>query len=420
MNTARHNCSFQNAAIKHRMGRRCNGWNYRQRAIYYVTLVLANRHQWLFGDLVELDGEWSMQPSALGAAVVECWRGLAREWPGIEIIGEQLMPEHFHGVIFVKKPLSKPLGAIIGSFKAKTTNLYRDASVASLNYCPGSAPRLPQLPTIPTSDSSGPGSAPRRSRRGLSAPLPSLWAPGYVDYIMWRKGQLPRTLNYMRDNPRRLAEKRAHPELFKVLRSLAVNLGSDPTWSGPKIGRFAAIGNHNLLSRPWLFQVQCSRSLFEYRRERLSSGAWRVIRDEAGAPIVAKTTAEFEAKVQAALAAAKDGAVIVSPSISHGEREIARRVHIAGGAVIALKNKGFSDLYKPGGRLFDECADGRLLLLAPAAWPYLPGEKPITRQDALALNRLAQLIARDGAAKIDYKGAVPANVDALAAAAVTL
>ena len=134
--------------------------------------------------------------------------------------------------------------------------------------------------------------------------------------------------------------------------------------------------------------------------------------------MVAKTTPAFEAKAEAALAAATHGAVLISPAISHGEREIARRAYAAGRPVIVLRNKGFSPLYKPGGKLFEPCAAGNLLLLAPAGWPYVPGEKPPTRESSLVLNRIAQLIAGEDAAEIDYKGATLRDVDALVAEAI--
>lgn len=114
------------------------------------------------------------------------------------------------------------------------------------------------------------------------------------------------------------------------------------------------------------------------------------------------------------------GAVLVSPCISEGEREIARRAFAAGARVVTLANKGFSPLYKPGGKLFDACAAGNLLMLAPANWPHLPGEKRMTREDACALNRLAQLIAGPGAVEIVYRGVQPEDVDRLARAAVTV
>ena len=102
---------------------------------------------------------------------------------------------------------------------------------------------------------------------------------------------------------------------------------------------------------------------------------------------------------------------MVSPCISQGEREIARRAFAAGYRVITLANKGFSPLYKPGGKLFETCAKGNLLMLAPIGWPYQPAERAMTRIDALILNRIAQLIAGEGACEIDYKGATPADID---------
>ena len=51
-------------------------------------------------------------------------------------------------------------------------------------------------------------------------------------------------------------------------------------------------------------------------------------------------------------------------------------------------------------------------MLAPIGWPHQVAEKPITRIDALILNRIAQLIAGDGAAKIDYKGVSMTGIDA--------
>jgi hypothetical protein len=87
--------------------------------------------------------------------------------------------------------------------------------------------------------------------------------------------------------------------------------------------------------------------------------------------------------------------------------------------VIALANKGFSPLFKPSGRLFDVCAAGDLLMLAPIGWPYQPGEKKMTRLDACVLNRLAQLIAGPSAVEIVYKGTRPEDIDRLAKEAIT-
>ena len=75
-----------------------------------------------------------------------------------------------------------------------------------------------------------------------------------------------------------------------------------------------------------------------------------------------------------------------------------------------------SERHRP---LFDTCAAGNLLMIAPINWPYQPAEKPMTRDAAQVLNRIAQLIAGDGAVEINYKGAVMSGVDARVASAVS-
>ena len=377
--------------LKPHMGRRLPDFDYSQRRIYEITIVLEDRRP-ILGRLVKRgEGDWAVEPTEIGGIVLACWREITVRWPQVELIEDQLMPEHFHGVLFVKEqlPTGKSLGNIIGSFKSRSTS-----EVGKYLAARGGEPGNP------AARGGGPGNLAARGEgpnRGLGSARgrvrPRFWADGYVDSILFGKGQLARMIHYLRDNPRRLGVKREHPELFKVTRELKIE----------GIGRFSAIGNHFLLTRSAFHQVQVSRRFFAYARDARGN----LLKD---APPAAATH-EFEEKLAAALAAGKGGAVLVSPCISQGEREIARRAFAAGYRVITLANKGFSPLYKPGGRLFESCAAGNLLMLAPAGWPYQPAEKPMTRIDALVLNRIAQLIAGDGACAIDYKGATLANVD---------
>lgn len=85
-----------------------------------------------------------------------------------------------------------------------------------------------------------------------------------------------------------------------------------------------------------------------------------------------------------------------------------------GARVVVLRNKGFAPAEKPHGTLFRMCAEGCLLLLAPAGWPWVPGQKPLKREEALALNRMAQMLAGGAASPpIPYRGAVCRDVDAM-------
>ena len=444
------------AETKHSMLRRCRGWDYRQPCIYQITLVLADRKSKAFGRLeipalpsgaqnrpLQVQGRLlqannvsgSSVPSAeaLGSALAlaasaeialtpageavkrEFW-ALGEHHPEIKPLFIQVMPDHVHFIIHVTKPMARPLGQAMAGFKT-------GCSKAAI----------------------GKG---------------GLWAEGFQDTILFHEGQLDSMFAYLRDNPRRLAVKQLSPELFRVRNDLSLALPRQaqdnlklprqaqdrplqaqdrprqaqdrPLCSVFGAGapsfkaHFSAIGNLFLLDSPNIIQVQCSRDYLAYRRmpktrncrfEGRTSGL-KIARNEKGEPIIEKTTPEFETKRDELLAAAKHGAVLISPCISDGEREIARLAFAAGLTVIALRNMGFSPLYKPGGKLFDQTANGKLLLLAPAAWPYQTAEKRMTRFDACVLNRIAQLIAGDGAAEINYHGMKPNDIDRLVCEAV--
>ena len=378
----------------HTMKRRCRDWDYRSRCIYMITIELADRRTQALGKLkiASKDGAWvdsqnaktfglrpeeiraKIELSGLGAAVVECWRSIEKFYPQVKSLACQVMPDHFHGLLFVTEKLDCHLGQIVKGFKLGCNKAARVLS-----------------PTI-------------------LSPGAGLFADGFVDTILWREGQLKAEFDYLAANPFRLAVKTLYPDLFKSACDIAVSL---PGLSPDAIGHFGALGNRFLLKRPML-QVQISRRVFGYKRISKPGGGLKIAHDEKGEPIVEFESEEFRERKADLLAAAKHGAVLLSPCISDGERQIAREALATNLPLITMSNKGFSKLQKPSGRYFDACAEGRLLMLAPAAWPYQPGEKPMTRFDATAMNRLCQWIVGEDAAEINYHGMKPANIDRLA------
>lgn len=356
----------------HSMLRRCKGWDYSQPAVYMITIVLADRRSVALGqvlgdNIAEYTAEYQAhcELTALGQAVAECWEAIPSYYPQVELTCYQVMPDHFHGILRVKERLPCHLGQVIKGFKLGCNKAARAIYPAAL----------------------GPGGG--------------LFAEGFNDTILFRKGQLEKMVAYVKSNPLRLAVKRAHPDLFKKVDDLAVG-GL----------HFSAIGNRFLLERP-MTQVQCSRRFFAYKRVA-TRGKPRIACDAADEPIAETVTPEYEALKDELLAAARHGMVLISPCISDGERQIALEAFKAGVSLVTMHNKGFSKYQKPNGRYFDACAEGRLLMLAPAAWPYTTQEKPMRREDAVAMNRLCQWLAGDGAAEINYKGMKPANIDRIA------
>jgi len=317
------------------MQRRCVGHDYQERQIYMITMVTEGRKPLL----CHLEGRSDAQPgsadeprvvlSALGQRVEQCWYEISDHYPQITLLAFQMMPDHFHGILFVQDHLDRPLGKVLLGFKQGCNKAFRAL-----------------VPSVAVSQ--------QQKRLRLDGKddrtQGMLFARGYNDKLLLQAGQLQRWHDYIADNPRRLLMKREHPDLFRVQRDLLVAGFS-----------FSAIGNRFLLQRPVLLQVQCSRRLSD---------------------------AEIESTVRHYLAAASQGAVLVSPSISRGEKAVMRAAFNHGYPLILLQENGLTDLAKPGGKRMEACAEGRLLILAP--WDHHNERLTIRRDQCLSLNEMAR------------------------------
>ena len=315
------------------MQRRCVDHDYTARRMYMVTMVTEGRKT-LFGRVVGRSE--AVEPSAeaphielspLGEAVEQIWLTIGSHHPEVKVVALQMMPDHLHAILFVTEKMEKPLGKVLLGVKQACNQAFREVMSEEVV----AAAQL---------------HAGQRRENGL------LFSKGFNDQILLREGQLERWLNYLRNNPRRLLMKRENPELFRVQRGLE--------YAGIS---FSAIGNRFLLERPVKIQVQCSRSISE---------------------------TDLQAKLADCLRAARQGAVLVSPAISQGEKTIMRAAFEEGLPLIYLQENGFADLAKPGGKRMDACARGQLLILAP--WEHHNEKIAIKRGQCLQLNEMAKMI----------------------------
>jgi len=330
------------------MNRRCVGHDYQGRQIYMITMVTEGRRP-LFGRVAgRSDGEAGtsdaprIELSELGRAVAERWWATHELYPEIEVLALQMMPDHLHGILFVKERMDQHLGQAIKGFKTGCNKAYRRLVLGQVQSV---ATRSQQ-----TGQTQQTGQAEQRQKDDRRHGL--LFARGYNDRLLLREGQLDTWLRYLADNPRRLLMKREHPDLFCVQRGLTVDNQ-----------QFSAIGNRFLLQRPVRLQVQCSRRL---------------------------TETEIQQQVTFSLSAAAQGAVLVSPSISPGEKAVMRAAFERGFPLIYLQENGFTDLAKPGGQRMEACARGQLLILAP--WEHHNERTAISRNQCLSLNDMARMI----------------------------
>lgn len=284
--------------------------NYKSRCIYLITITQppgAPRLADITSGAVP-QSLWTPSGHDFMAAV----RQTFEQVPEITVLEFVLMPDHAHLVIFATAQLPQHIGYYIRKLKALAT---------------------------------------RRIRVTVNNPDATVFTPDFHDRILRGKDQLRNMINYVIDNPRRLALRRQNPDYFTVRHS--INIAGH---------EYNACGNIFLLN-------YFERVLIRIHRH------W---------PAETLIAAKHEWQTAAA-----NGATLVSPFIHPTEKEVLREAIGLGARVILLTNEPIEERYKPGGKYFNLCAAGRLLVLQPLEIPS--GE--ITRSIAMSLNARAEGIA---------------------------
>ena len=346
---------------KHSMLRRCNNWDYKKRGIYMLTLVTAERKP-LLGTLREDNTRAYIELTPIGQMVANEAENIPAHYPQIRILCKQVMPDHLHLLLFVQEALPVHLGIIMRGFKQGTEQGYSRLKAANTEHLTAGAEYLtanPERLTTGTEHLTAGIAYARISQQGLSCARrfqrredtlvaadlreadarPVLWQNGYHDRILFHAGQLDNMIAYIHANPRRLALKRANPELFRIHQQTMI-AGTPCT----------TLGNIFLAEYPMRTMVQCSRRL---------------------------TQSEIDAKRDACLSEAANGVVHISAAISEGEKQICRALREAGNPLVIILTEGFPSpdsphyrFYKPQGVYFEACAAGRLLLVEPETAYY--------------------------------------------------
>ena len=322
------------------MKRRDDHHDYAERRMYMITLEVEGRRP-LFGRIVGdafaprgSKDEPHMELTELGKAVQSEWIGIHSFYPQIEVKAVQMMPDHMHGILFVRERLSVHLGQVISGFKAGCRKAERRLMAAA----------KPQ-PTEKTVSQQVTAVASQGSRQSYQP----LFAHGYNDLILRSYDELSAWQNYLHDNPRRLMMKRCRPEWLRPFFDLVIGRRS-----------FSGIGNRELLKAVKRKAVRVSRRLSE---------------------------AEIESEVLRYMEQARQGTVLVSPAISPGEKKVMRTAFDAGFSMIVIMENGFTPLSKPHGEQFYACAQGRLLLLSP--WEHHNEKRKLTAQQCSEMNLMA-------------------------------
>lgn len=224
--------------------------------------------------------------------------------PALKVLQYCIMPDHVHLLLFVQSRLDEHIGKYLARFK------------------------------IEVNDRAG----------GVR-----VFVEGFNDQILMKERSLDTLYKYIRDNPRRLAVRRAYPEYFRRVNGLEID-GQ----------RYTAYGNLYLLKNPFREQVVVHRADTEQQRKQ-KRDRW--------------------------LYTGANGGILVSPFISRAEKEVREEAEKLGSKIILIINEVMGERYKPTGRDFELCESGRLLIVSA------PVSKSLTREACLAMNTLAAKIA---------------------------
>ncbi len=304
--------------------------NYTARGIYLITIVTYNRAR-LFGEL-------NNNPSAPSVVLTELGQSVEEQWlqtPAVQsahgrhicVLGHQVMPDHFHGILQVDDPMDVGIGEIIRGFKISCTQAYRSL------YPPCMADSLDR-------DLLARSSRKQREDYYASNGITPLFEDNYDDTICYHEGQLENIVRYVQDNPRRAIMRALYPDLFQRRQHITIG-GMD----------FAAYGNIFLLRRPWKEQVFCHR--------------WKMNGDQRDYNTPFETTDTFRQQRAQWIQDAKDGAVLVTPGISKGEQQLVKDCIENALPLILLQKEPMPSGWNPELKRHQLCEMGQLLILSP-------------------------------------------------------
>ena len=299
--------SSHRAPVQHNRLRRKADHDYSAAGIYLITVTTSNRER-LLGKLAgSTPDEAHIEPTEIGGYVIEAFRKMAatvtaKTSTPVQVLQYQLMPDHFHGIIYIREALPKgwSLGKMIGTWKGDCSREYWRINTALTHGAPNEERKEPLL------------------------------AAGYNDRILFHEGQLKNWIAYLHDNPRRLWLKVHHPNRLRKVYEFQ---------AGTPEHRYTAIGNTFLVTYPERVQVRCHRNL---------------------------TEEQIKSEVEHYLALARSGAVLVSPFISPAEKAVFEACYNEGLRMIHIVNRGLDGRFiYPSGRDLEGCSEGFMLVLAP-------------------------------------------------------
>ena len=190
-----------NPQIHHRRSIRLQDYDYSSEGAYFVTMCTQNR-ECLFGEIV--NGQMIL--NEYGKIVEQCWNDLPNHYDNIALDAYVIMPDHFHGIIFI-------VGAIQESFNASVNSVDSVNAVDSINSV-GAIHELPRLKQrqqqrqqqrrkmlLPKIVGRFKMNSAKKINQMRNTPGISVWQRNYYEHIIRDEKSLENIRNYIINNP---------------------------------------------------------------------------------------------------------------------------------------------------------------------------------------------------------------------------
>ncbi|MBQ0137373.1 MAG: hypothetical protein KBS40_05175 [Bacteroidales bacterium] len=359
---------------------------------FFVTLNVRDNHQVLstihgrYNVSTQTVENLEIEYTDVGKYVEQCWQQIPQFYPDVQVIADVVMPDHFHGLLYITPGSNVHLGQIIKGFMIGCTHGYWDVLGLPWHEMKQTVEHGKCDPKWEEKDHRG-------SKRG-----PALFVRGYNDTIPIEKEDVETKIAYIRSNPERRIIKGNLRNQFAIVRNQhSANWTLDAITGGLK-------WDYNLRTNPDALDVallNVQPKLLQQDSDRTTRlfldyvGNQSLLLKSRKLPLICHRADVnlFDRQAEAVLREARLGAVIVSAFISEKERNILKRLLDEQLPVIEICDNGFGKRYKPYGKAFYACAEDRLLQIT--CWKYEYRKTYVcTRPECMVMNELARIISK--------------------------
>ncbi len=183
---SKHHRPFGGAQGRHSI--RLKGYDYTSEGAYFITIVTQGR-ECLFGEIVDEE----MVLNEAGQMVLKWWNELPNKFPNVILGTFVIMPNHFHGIIFI---IDECRGEILSPYNekgGKTPTLRKPTLGQIVGYF-----KYQSTKEMNAMDKTG--------------TITKLWQRNYYKHIIRNEKELQQKTDYILENPSRWEEDEENPQ----------------------------------------------------------------------------------------------------------------------------------------------------------------------------------------------------------------